>query len=52
MKKMKKVLSKYSGVAMLNAVALLMAVQTVNSACWWIHHQPKVPAELQKFRKF
>ena len=50
--KMSCIFKKYGSVALLNAVALAMAVQTVNSACFWIHHQPEVPADLKKFRKF
>lgn len=43
---------KNVGVVMLNAVAIAVAVQTVNSACGWLHHQPQVPDEMMKFRKF
>ena len=43
---------KYGCMAMMNAVAIAMAIQTVNSTCGWFHHQPEVPAELKKFRKF
>lgn len=36
---------------MLNAFAMVLAVQSLNSACLWFVHQPKVPAELAKFKK-
>ncbi len=52
MKKISNLWKKYGCMAMLNAVAIAMAVQTVNSACCWLHHQSEVPADLKKFRKF
>ncbi|BCN29465.1 cyclic lactone autoinducer peptide [Anaeromicropila herbilytica] len=39
-------------VAKLNNIALKLVKQNVNSACFWISHQPKVPDAAKKFRKF
>ena len=39
-------------VFMLNALALLVAAQNVNAACAWLQHQPEVPEEAKRFRKF
>ena len=56
MKKLQALLTllngKSAGWKMLNAIALTVAVMSVNSACLWFHHQPEVPAELKRFRKF
>lgn len=43
---------KTKAVEMVNALAFNLMSSSVNSACIWIHHQPKVPAEAKKFRKF
>ena len=32
---------------MINAAALLLVVQTANSACIWLSHQPEFPEEAQ-----
>lgn len=37
---------------MANMLALAMVICTVNSTCLWAHHQPKVPEDVLKFRKF
>lgn len=34
-----------------NALAVLMVMQTANSACVWIIHQPEFPKEAEKFKK-
>ena len=34
-----------------NLMALMMVVQTANSACVWVIHQPEFPAEAEKFKK-
>lgn len=53
MKKIKTIFNqKNAGLAILNAFALMTAVLSVNSACMWFHHQPEMPAELKKYRKF
>ena len=36
----------------LNAMALMVIIQNMNSGCGWIDHQPEVPKEAQRFRKF
>lgn len=35
----------------INAVALMLVVQTANSACVWVVHQPAFPEEAKRFRK-
>lgn len=35
----------------LSTLALLLVVQTANSACIWVAHQPKFPEEANKFKK-
>jgi len=35
----------------LNVFALLLVVQTANSACIWVAHQLKFPEAATKFRK-
>lgn len=35
-----------------NSLAKSMMVYTAIAACLWMHHQPKVPQDIRKFRKF
>lgn len=35
-----------------NRCAFELMVSSVNATCHWIHHQPKVPEEAKKYRKF
>ena len=35
-----------------NRCAVELMVSSVNTACCWIHHQPEVPEEAKKYRKF
>ncbi len=35
-----------------NLLAIVLMISTVNSTCHWIHHQPKVPEDAKKYRKF
>lgn len=53
---MKKLFSKLKGkcsmVTLANMFALAMVVGSVNAACFWAHHQPEVPDEAMKFRRF
>ncbi len=53
---MKKLLNtlrgKLSLVNAMNLCALAIAAYTINVACAWAHHQPEVPEEAKKFRKF
>lgn len=37
---------------MVNALALFLAIISVESTCVWVHHQPKVPEEFYKRKKF
>lgn len=48
---MKKLKGKMSIVTMVNALALVMAIDSVNAACIWIMHQPDVPEEMDAYRK-
>lgn len=34
----------------LNALALLLVMQTANSACIWMAHQPEFPEAANKFK--
>ena len=34
----------------LNALALLLVMQTANSACIWVAHQPEFPEAAKKFK--
>lgn len=53
---MKKMLNnlwtRLSVVNAMNWCALMVAVYTINIACATIHHQPVVPEEAKKLRKF
>ncbi|MFT3985702.1 MAG: cyclic lactone autoinducer peptide [Lachnospiraceae bacterium] len=44
-------MKKYKLFAMLNAFAMVLAVQSITMTCLWVAHQPKVPQELAKFKK-
>ena len=35
----------------INAMSMLMVVQTANSACVWIVHQPEFPEVAKKYRR-
>lgn len=35
----------------LNHLTLAMVVQSANSACTWIFHQPEFPKEAEKYKK-
>lgn len=48
---MKKFSGKVNVCSVINAVALFLAIDTVNSACMWIMYQPKVPKEMEEYRK-
>lgn len=36
----------------MNLCALATVIYSVNAACFWVHHQPEVPEEAKRFRKF
>ncbi len=52
---MKKVLrflkTKCTMVNVANMLALAMVISTVNSTCFWAHHQPEVPEAALKFKR-
>lgn len=47
---LKRVLKK-KFICCINVLAMMMVVQTANSACVWIVHQPEFPSEANKFKK-
>lgn len=34
-----------------NCMALILVIQSANSACGWIFHQPEFPEQANKFKK-
>ncbi len=48
----KKLKNKNWAVLTLNALALFTVIQNVNAGCAWLEHQPEVPEEARRFRKF
>ncbi len=38
-------------ISLVNNVALIFAMSSVNMACTWIFHQPELPKEAEQFRK-
>lgn len=38
-------------ISVVNAIALILAVNSVNTACVWIMHQPEVPEEMKEYKK-
>ncbi len=51
-KLIKKLKSKNWMMAALNAMAVLTVIQNANAGCFWVDHQPEVPEEARRFRKF
>ena len=49
MKKIKMFLIKHAGT--LAAIALMISVSSLDSACYVMYHQPRVPAALDEYRK-
>lgn len=43
---------KFSMVKVMNFCALMVAAYTINVTCLWAHHQPEVPEEAKRFRRF
>ncbi|HCC34624.1 MAG TPA: cyclic lactone autoinducer peptide [Ruminococcaceae bacterium] len=37
--------------AFVSSAALLVGISSMNTACWFLLHQPKVPAGMEKFKK-
>lgn len=48
--KVKKFLKKCA-MKMVNDFALILVMQTANSACIWVAHQPEFPESANKFKK-
>lgn len=48
----KKMKGKNWTVLALNALAVMTVIQNMNSGCIWLDHQPEVPEEARRFRKF
>ncbi len=48
--KLRKFVTKFGG--MFAALAVVIATTSANSACLWIGHQPKLPDDVKKLRKF
>ena len=53
---MKKTTDKVQGkgglINLANRCAFELMAGSVNTACVWLHNQPKVPEEAKKYRKF
>ncbi len=39
-------------ITLANRCAFALMVNSVNTACQFLHHQPEVPEEARKYRKF
>ena len=46
---MKKIIGKLA--TLLSALALLIGIGTLNSACYLYYYQPEVPKEMDAYRK-
>lgn len=44
--------AKCSLIGLANLCAMALMINSVNAACNWLHHQPKVPEDAMKYRKF
>lgn len=51
-KMMDKLKRKNWKVVMMNALALMVVMQNVNSTCVWLDGQPEVPEEANRFKKY
>ena len=55
-KKIRSVVKKMKGknwtMLALNALAMAAVIQNMNAGCIWLDHQPEVPEEARRFRKF
>lgn len=47
---MKNFLKKFNICSIANAVALFLAIDTVQSACMWVMYQPEVPEEMKEYK--
>lgn len=52
MKKVVNVLTKKSVLGVVNSLALLFTIFSSQLLCVWYMHQPELPAEADKYRKF
>lgn len=50
--RLKMLLKKISASSVLAAFALTMTTMTANSACFFVFHQPELPENIKKYRKF
>lgn len=48
--KLNNFIMKFGGV--FAALAVVIATNSANSACFWIAHQPELPEDVKKLRKF
>lgn len=48
---MRNFFKKLNVCSVINAIALFLAINTVNSACMWIMYQPEVPEEMKEYKK-
>ena len=51
-KKLNNSQKKNGLIVLANYCALKLMVDSANSTCTWLHHQPKLPEEAKKYRKF
>ena len=51
LKKLSQKLNNLMFMHLINALALTLAIDSVNAACVWIMHQPKVPEEMKEYMK-
>lgn len=49
--KIKSVTNMVKSKGVINCLALLLVIGSVNSACTWIYHQPKVPDKANRFKR-
>lgn len=49
--KLKNFILKKKLIGILNCIAIMLVVQTANTACLWVYHQPEFPAEANKYKK-
>lgn len=47
----RKLFKKMNLWSIVNALAMFLAIDTVNSACIWVMYQPDVPEELEEYKK-
>ena len=52
MRKIMNVLKEKKLWGVVNSLALVMVVANAQQCCYWFLHQPKLPKEAEKYRKF